>query len=335
MKNFLSSLESGSVKRQEKKKFTVTLIYATIALIVLLLAVLLITSIVAKVKENKLANEGEGDGEGSGANAGYSAITVEEGDIHSGNLIIVNKNTEFIFDAGHEEVVAFPNDRGYGLKNSSLKANPTALAAFTEMMKGLYTAVPDAKIVVMTAYRSAEDQTALGSSTAAGYSDFHTGMLFELKDEDAYLPIDSAALNGKYNWIYENAHKYGFVARYPADIATDATGKNAGKSFSSITGVEDFNYVFRYVGVAHATYMYQNQLCLEEYVELITSTHAYDGTHLTIKGADSKSYEVYYVASAGSSTEIMVPSKYAYEISGDNVGGYIVTVCKSSKTSNK
>ncbi|MBQ8140145.1 MAG: D-alanyl-D-alanine carboxypeptidase family protein [Clostridia bacterium] len=326
MKKILDSLEGGSAKRQKKTKFTVTLIYATIILIVCLLAVLLITTIVAKVKEN---NTGDTEGDGGGANAGYTALNVDTTDIHSGNLLLVNKNTEYIFENKNAAVVSFPTtNRIYGLKNSSLKVNPTALSAFNEMMTALYTAVPDANIVVMTAYRSADEQTALGTSTAAGYSDFHTGMLLELKDGDTWAGIDDSSLNGKYDWIYENAHKYGFVARYPADIAASDTGNNAGKSYSSITGVEDFAYAFRYVGIAHATYMYQNELCLEEYLELIRTSHAY-GSALTIKGGDGKSYEVYYFASAGETTEIMVPSKYSYEISGDNMNGYIVTVNKS------
>ena len=44
---------------------------------------------------------------------------------------------------------------------------------------------------------------------------------------------------------------------------------------------------------------------------------------LEIKGADGKQYAVYYVED---DSEIEVPSNYNYEISGDNKGGYIITV---------
>ncbi len=56
-------------------------------------------------------------------------------------------------------------------------------------------------------------------------------------------------------WLAENAHKYGFVIRYPADKV-------------DITRIKYEPWHIRYVGVYHATYMYVNNLCLEEYVEL-------------------------------------------------------------------
>ena len=37
-------------------------------------------------------------------------------------------------------------------------------------------------------------------------------------------------------------------------------------------------------------------------------------------------YEIYYVPMTGDSTTVSVPKNYKYTISGDNVGGFIVTV---------
>lgn len=303
---------------EQKKKITFIAIYATVAVIVCLLAALLISQAVA----NKNTPDPSGDDAGASADT-FTEENVTDAQLHSGNLILVNKDNEYIF-ADNPEVVSFPTSgRVYGLKNSSLQSNPTALAAFNEMMTAAYANINDAKIVVMTAYRSAADQTALNNGTPAGYSDFHTGMSFELKDATEYAPINAAALNGKYNWLYENAHKYGFVVRYPADTSD--------KKFSEITGVEDYAQVFRYVGVAHATYMYEKNLCLEEYLELLRNTYTYEAP-LAIKGADGKSYQVYY-AEADENSNITVSTRYGYEISGDNMNGYIVTMNKAQKSS--
>ncbi len=332
MKKIFGSLEGGSVERQEKKKFTVTLIYATIVLIVCLLITLLVAQVVASVKAKKAAETEPAD---DGTNSNYVALTVDAAKLDTGSLILVNKNNEYIF-ANNPEVVPFPNikDIPYDLVYDTLKVNPTALAAFNDMMKGLYKNVSDANIVVTEAYRSYDNQASKheknpSQAFPAGYSDFHTGLSFSLKDGDTDAKVDNASLNGKYDWLYENAHKYGFVVRYPANIPESDTGKNAGKNFSAITGVDDYAYVFRYVGIPHATYMYQNELCLEEYLELIRTNHQYGTSSLSIKGGDSRSYEVYYIAATGENTELQVPSKYTYEISGDNMNGYIVTVCKS------
>lgn len=312
----INIFKGGSV--EQKKKITFIAIYATIAVIVCLLAALLIAQAVA----NKNTPDPSGGGDvGSDPAENFTEEGVTAAQLHSGSLVLVNKDNEYIF-ADNPEVVSFPTSgRLYGLKNSSLKANPTALAALNEMMKDAYASIDGAGIVVMTAYRSPDEQTALNNGTPAGYSDFHTGMSFEFKDSEEYAPIHAAALNGKYDWLYENAHKYGFVVRYPDD--TD------GKKFSEITGVSDYAQVFRYVGVAHATYMKNNNLCLEEYLELLRTTYSYENP-LAIKAADGKSYQVYY-AEANESANILVPTRYGYEISGDNMNGYIVTVNKAQK----
>ena len=54
-------------------------------------------------------------------------------------------------------------------------------------------------------------------------------------------------------WLQENSYKYGFIFRYPGD-KTDLTG----------TVEEVWHY--RYVGVEAATEMFEQGLCLEEYV---------------------------------------------------------------------
>lgn len=302
---------------EQKKKIAFIAIYATIAVIVCLLATLLITQAIA----NKNIPEPSGEGDNGGSSDSFTEEGVTTAQLHSGSLILVSKDCEYIF-GDNPEMVSFPGAGNlYGLKNSSLKVNPTALAAFNAMMKDAYANIPDANIVVMTAFRSAEDQTDLANGTPAGYSDFHTGMSFELKDGDTWATVNATALEGKYDWLYENAHKYGFVVRYPNDKM-------------DITGISiDMEEVFRYVGVAHATYMKANNLCLEEYLELLRTTYSYENP-LAIKGADGKSYQVYYAEENEGST-IMVPTRYGYEISGDNMNGYIVTVNKAAKSNLK
>lgn len=57
-----------------------------------------------------------------------------------------------------------------------------------------------------------------------------------------------------YMWLQENSYKYGFIFRYPA-------GK------SDITGVTEEVWHYRYVGVDAATEIYEQGLCLEEYLD--------------------------------------------------------------------
>ena len=318
MKWIFDSLGSGSVERQKKKKNTVMLIYATMLVIILLLAVLLISPIIASFAGNKPP---ENDDTNDNNSLTYDSVTVDVSDLHTGSLILVNKNNEYIFEH-NPAVVPFPSTKlPYNLRDTSLKANQTAMDALTEFIKGLNENVTSANIVIMTAYRTKEYQDSLGNGTPGGYSDFHTGMSFELKaigKDGKYYNVDEVK---EYSWLYENAHKYGFIVRYPAD--TDD------KTFSEITGVEDYAYVFRYVGTPHATYIYQNGLCLEEYLELLRENYTQEKP-LNI----NKQYDVYYCEASQGSTEIQIPSKYTYDVSGDNMNGYIVTVYKNKTAKN-
>lgn len=112
---------------------------------------------------------------------------------------------------------------------------------------------------------------------------------------------------------YINAVKphYGFVERYPA-------GKE------KITGIAHEPWHFRYVGFPHSAIMADMELALEEYVELIKN---YTLEHpLLYKGT-----EIYYVPANGKSTEIRLPEKSIYQISGNNVDGFVVTIWRKSQ----
>ena len=55
-------------------------------------------------------------------------------------------------------------------------------------------------------------------------------------------------------WLANNAHKFGFILRYPADKV-------------HITGIRYEPWHFRYVGLPHSELMYKQNLALEEYLQ--------------------------------------------------------------------
>lgn len=113
-------------------------------------------------------------------------------------------------------------------------------------------------------------------------------------------------------WVVENCAKYGFIVRYPE-------GK------SQITGQKYCPWHLRYVGEIHAELMAQNDLCLEEYVDILKD---YTVDEPLIQKLGNRTYEIYTYPAMGDSTEILVPSVGNYESSGDNIGTFIITVTK-------
>lgn len=125
--------------------------------------------------------------------------------------------------------------------------------------------------------------------------------------------VTENVLKNKLSWIYENAHKYGFIIRYP-NGCKDHTG------FDSNARIH-----LRYIGVEHATYIHENGCCLDKYLETLRANYTYNNP-LVINSADGKTYEVYYIAYTGNPTNVPVPEGKTHYISGDNMNGFIVTV---------
>lgn len=84
-------------------------------------------------------------------------------------------------------------------------------------------------------------------SARPGYSEHQTGLAFDINYADSRFTGTPQAV-----WLAENAHKYGFILRYPE-------GKE------SVTGYMYEPWHYRYIGVENAEKIYASGLTLEEY----------------------------------------------------------------------
>jgi len=256
----------------------------------------------------------------SGTKSTYQSYQISSSEKATGTLILVNSTHEYVFPQTEDHLVSIfsgrnvlaDNQYSYKVSNSSLLLDSRALTALNSLMDAFYAATGERDAIITSAYRTKEDQEKLHSTTLPGFSDFHTGYIVSVKIFDGENTYELSKKEA-YNWITENCYKYGFVVRYPA-------GKEAK------TGVSDYTNAFRYVGVAHATYMHDNNLCLEEYIELLHD-HPYEGEHLNIS-TDKGAYEVYYIPASTESITSIYRTEDAV-VSGDNETGFIITVPKN------
>ncbi len=87
-------------------------------------------------------------------------------------------------------------------------------------------------------------------SARAGHSEHQTGLVADIMGGDTnYTDFKSTKEN---DFITENAHKYGFIVRYPEDK-------------EDITGYQAEAWHIRYVGVTLATKLHDENLTLDEY----------------------------------------------------------------------
>ena len=146
-----------------------------------------------------------------------------------------------------------------------------------------------------------------------GHSEHQTGLAIDLGRNQK--KIDFIRPNFPYEGICGDFRKaapdFGFVERYPKEKET-------------ITGIAHEPWHFRYVGYPHSRIMGEHSLTLEEYVNFIKSYR--EDNRLLYSQEQNTAIEMYYIPALKRETTIIIPEQSAYQISGNNVDGFIVTI---------
>ena len=248
--------------------------------------------------------------------ATYVPVTADMG---AGPLILVSNDHDYTFPASVELVVSMEarTAEKYLVRDFSIKQEKVTAGVFDAMLCDFADATGHTDVNITSAYRSYDEQQDVFDSSAAangiehakryvahpGGSEHHTGLAADL---NVYNVSNGTCYDfdgqGDYKWIYDHCADYGIILRYGADK-------------ESITNIAPESWHFRYVGIPHAKYMTENNLCLEEYIELL---HQY-----TVQNPLSyEGYSIYFCPQ----NELYVPESGDYTVSGNNVDGFIVTV---------
>ena len=204
-------------------------------------------------------------------------------------LALINKENPVGATYTVENLKNLDTDYTAGGKTLELESN-AAIAA--EALMAEMRAYGYSEIVITSAYRSYDYQKnlfdkymaqeraknpnlsdeqlkkiVLGYSAEPGYSEHHSGLVI-----DFYLPkrmIDLVnfgsetasssadigfAESQEYQWLLKNAHRFGFILRYPEDKVSE-------------TGYNYESWHFRFVGIDAATKIYENNTTLEAYLK--------------------------------------------------------------------
>lgn len=181
-------------------------------------------------------------------------------------------------------------------------------------------------IIPVSGYRSSAEQKAIFDNSLKengeeftrryvalpGHSEHQTGLAIDLGLNQA--DIDFICPDFPYEGICNEFRKfapcYGFIERY-------AEGKE------KITGISHEPWHFRYVGYPHSKIMEENGLSLEEYISFIKNFR--EQSKYIYHNKNSTATEVYYVPAVDEETKIALPDNSVYQISGNNIDGFIVT----------
>ncbi|MCM1371213.1 MAG: M15 family metallopeptidase [Clostridium sp.] len=174
-------------------------------------------------------------------------------------LVLVNKNNKLPNDYipnGLEEINIKYSNEGKLLRHEARFAFE---ALSSDALKEGY------KIIAVSAYRTYTYQEklfnnyieeygedyALNCSARPGHSEHQTGLSLDVMGTNN--SYDDFEESNEFEWMIDNAHKYGFILRYP-------------KGKENITGYKYEPWHYRYVGVDVAKEIYKNDITLEEYL---------------------------------------------------------------------
>lgn len=211
------------------------------------------------------------------------------------NLMLINEDFPLIEEPSNE----LDDYKSLGVIMDKNVCEPFSLlsdAVFEKYGETLY---------ISSSYRTAEEQAEIKAeegeiAQSVGASEHQAGLAL-----DVYVDYFAGAgfiKSEAGRFVNSNCSEYGFIIRYPY------YGK-------SETGIDYEPWHIRYVGKPHSGIIAKNSITLEEYIKSLEVGEFYR-------------YDGYIISRQSVKGKIKLPEKYkTAEISPDNCGNYIVTVC--------
>ena len=177
------------------------------------------------------------------------------------NLMLVNKNNP-VPDDWEVNLVTLSNGRQVDeriMQDLQNMFNACRSAGLKPKVNTAYRTYEDQKQMLVSKYRQFKNQglsheaaqvEALKLANYPGYSEHQLGLAIDITSSDP----DTCSNESVWKWMFKHCAEYGFIWRYPS-VKTE------------ITGINNEYWHYRYVGVEAATYIMQNELCLEEYLQ--------------------------------------------------------------------
>ena len=174
-------------------------------------------------------------------------------------LILVNKFYRLDMDYIRNDITNINLKYAYADQSASL----TVIEAFDQMWNDVKNEL-NVHLMVNSSYRSYETQQLVYDdfkkvsqkyaddyAARPGHSEHQTGLAIDIASLE-HPREKEFSVSLEYEWLKQNAHKYGFILRYPE-------GKQ------NLTGYETESWHFRYVGVDIAKQIYEENITFDEY----------------------------------------------------------------------
>ena len=170
-------------------------------------------------------------------------------------LVLVNKYNQLPADYVPSDLTSLKCDSNYKLRQEAATAFDKLVEAAREDNVYIYPYSAyrsyDYQNTIYNRYVNRDGQKAADTYSArAGHSEHQTGLAVDIRSVGHNEIIDQ-----DYQWMKENAAKYGFIIRYPENT-------------TEITGYQEEPWQLRYVGIQVATEINELGITFDEYYQI-------------------------------------------------------------------
>lgn len=188
----------------------------------------------------------------------YDEKIVKNTNINDNNLMLVNKYYKLTKDYIPTDLVDIKNYYAYGENKIKKEVYDNFLNMWRDAKE------ENLSLIITSAYRDYEYQQVLWDSYAntngnkwadsvaarAGHSEHQTGLTLDIVTYGSKM--NDFENTDEFKWLNKNAHKYGFILRYPKDK-------------EELTGYSYESWHYRYVGKDIALKIYNENITYDEY----------------------------------------------------------------------
>lgn len=274
IKRFVRKYVRFLIRHTKAKDYSV-LFYTVTGLILLIVLISLLVSGIASLfkKDNTATTTTE-----TTISSSEEYISEEVPDIKTQAQSIYDRNKDMLILVNQENLLSKDYSFTHHTLNCGMDVDERIYDDMLNMLNDLNK--EDLHYTIISAYRSNQEQTdlikkrvseymsqgmteddayteAYKSIQKPGASEHESGLCFDVASEGTSVLDESVATQQTAVWLVNNSYKYGFILRYPKDK-------------ENLTGITYEPWHFRYVGKEAAAFMYENDLCLEEFHQLIT-----------------------------------------------------------------
>ncbi|MEG2457393.1 MAG: D-alanyl-D-alanine carboxypeptidase family protein [Bacilli bacterium] len=183
---------------------------------------------------------------------------IRKTDLSKGILMLVNKYNYLESSYVPKDIVSIPTTYAYEGKSMSKEAMENLIYMLDAARESKFT------IVVSSGYRSYSDQEKVYNNYKSiystrqaddmifrpGFSESQTGLSIAL--EPYSKEVSDVKTSEEHKWLEQNAYKYGFIFRYPANS-------------KALTKADPSDWRMRYVGEVASTKIHNEKITFEEY----------------------------------------------------------------------